>query len=78
MNELRKNILNKRDSIDGNLLKVESAAKNTLRICKDIEQLYKNGKFDSVLYRCEDIAEFGQKILEYGKKIEAEARKQVK
>lgn len=78
MNELRNNIVNKRDSIYGDLLHVESAAKNTLRTCNEMADFYKNGNFKLIIDRCEDIAEFGQKILKFCKKIEAEARKQVK
>lgn len=71
-------IVNKRDSIDGDLLHVESAAKNTLRVCGDIAQFYKNGKIELIIDKCEDIEEFGQKILKFCKRIEVEARKQVK
>lgn len=84
MNQLKNKILKldastlKKDSIDADLLHVESAAKNTLRVCGDIAKFYKNGKIELILDKCEDIEEFGQKILKFCKRIEVEAKKQVK
>ena len=69
-----KRILKMDSSISGSVLHVESAAKNLLRVCADIERFDKEGKFDLIIDRCEDIEEFAQKALKFGKRIENEAK----
>ena len=73
-NKLKKIIERKTDSIDWSVLHVEAAAKNLLRVCADIKDFYKQNNKKLILDRCEDIEEFAQKALRYGKRIETEAK----
>ena len=77
MNELRKNLVNKRDQLSGKTGRIELYAKNLLQFCKDIETFEKEHKNNYIIERCEDIEDYASRAIKVSKQSEAEARKQV-
>lgn len=78
MNELRNNIVNKKDQLSGKVGRIELYSKNLLQFCKDIERFEKENKYNYILERCEDIEDYAQRAIKVSKLIESEVRKQVK
>lgn len=78
MNELRNNIVNKKDQLSGKVGRIELYSNNLLQFCKDIERFEKENKYNYILERCEDIEDYAQRAIKVSKQIESEARKQVK
>lgn len=78
MNELRNNIVNKKDQLSGKVGRIELYSKNLLQFCKDIERFEKENKYNYILERCEDIEDYASRVIKVSKQIESEAKKQAK